>query len=490
MSMIQKGLQIMLKILHKLFPLFDHLYIYQVLEYNSLDFLKWFINNPLKRNLQKKHKLKWTIKTKLLFFVSLSLIILDSISSSIYFFNTLSFTIIFILIKSLYSPIFLVISQILIWPLEYSQRQKIINQTSEKLKGLPNLKVVAITGSYGKTSTKEILYTLLFKKFYVVKTPKSFNTPLGIAETILSLVKKNTDIFICEVGAYKVGEIANIARLIQPEIGIITAVAPQHLERFGSIENIAKAKFELAENLKKDGLAILNGDYNLLTEKASAVSNVILYGRDSDLYHVSNIKVEIDGTSFTLHTPKGETDVQIPLIGEHHATNFLAASIAALEVGLTLSEIKERAKQLQPTPHRLEIRKMGQITLIDNSYNINPESSESSLNLLSTFKDVRRIVITPGFVELGKQSGEENIELGKNIACIADEVIIVGENNKRQILEGIKQVGTEEFTHFVSSTKDAMVLADKIATEIIQRIARHDTEVVILLEGDLPDQYN
>ncbi len=476
----------MLQTLYKLFPLFDHLYIFQNFEYSSRDFFKWFLKNINKRNLQKKHKLEWTQKAILFFVTSLFLIILSSLLSGGFFF------VVFLILLSL-SPIFLIISNFLYKPLETYLKQQIISKTKEKLSQVPNLKVVGITGSFGKTSTKDILYTLLFKKYYVVKTPKSFNTLLGVAQTVLDLVKENTDIFICEIGAYKKGEIKNIASLVKPVIGIITAVAPQHLERFGSLENIATAKFELAEGLPKDGLAILNGQSDLLRNLASNLKgcNVNFYGRDADPYFATNIKIGINGTEFTMHTPKGVVDIQIPLIGEHHVQNFLAATTAAMQLGLTLSEIKIRAKLLLPTPHRMEIKKIGNMTFIDNSYNTNPKSAESSLALLASFEG-RKIVITPGFVELGKEAAGENQLLGQSIACLADEVIIVGEHAKNDLLDGIKKVWkkAEERVHFVNSTQEGLTLATQLGKEMTEKIARHDTEIVVLLENDLPDQYN
>lgn len=492
MFMTQKGSQVMLKTLSKIFPFFDHLYIYQILEYNSWDLFLWFIKNPFERDLQKKHKLKWTNKTKLLALVGLTLILVDSIFTSLYFFQSPWFILFFIFFKGAFSPLFLIVSQILIWPLENYQKQKLILKTKEKLSKLPKLKVVAITGSFGKTSTKDILYTLLFKKYYVVRTPKSFNTPLGISQTILDLIKENTNIFICEVGAYKIGEIAKIAQIIKPDIGIITAVGPQHLEKFGSLEKIAKAKFELAQNLKKNGLAILNGNYDLLINLASEnkTEKIIYYGRQEDKFYATNIKTDIDGTSFTLLTPSGKAVIKIPLVGEHHTQNFLAATAAALNLGLTLTEIQKRAALLLPTPHRLEIKKVGNTTFIDNSYNINPKSAESSLKLLSSFDDTWKIIITPGFVELGKKAGEANRQFGNDMACLADEIIIVGESNKLDLLEGIGKVWpTQNTTYFANSTKEAITLAQQLAKERIKTIARDDTQVVILLEGDLPDQY-
>lgn len=451
------------KTLSKVFPIFDHLYIYQILEYKSWDFIKWFLKNPFKRNLQKKHQLIWTGKAKIL--------------------SVLSF-LGFIPFLSLFSPIFLILSQILIMPLEYYQKEKILKAAKEKLSKLPNLKVVAITGSYGKTSTKDILYTLLWKKYYVVKTPKSFNTPLGIAHTILEDIKENTQIFIAEAGAYKIGEIAKIAQFLKPDVGIITAVAPQHLERFGSLENIAKAKFELAENLPERGVAVLNNESELLNSLASHLTSgkVKFYGSNSQ-YFASDIKVTTNGTSFILHSPKAATFLSIPLIGEHHAKNFVAAASAALNLGLTISEIRDRAKLLLPTPHRMEIKKMGNMILIDNSFNTNPKSAESSLSLLASFKENRKIVITPGFIELGKESASANQKFGHEIFCLADEVIIVGEHAKKDLLKGMRDISPnpEESVHFTKNTQEAILLAQQLTQGL---------ETVVLLENDLPDQYS
>lgn len=468
----------------KIFPLIDHLYICQVLEYNSWDFLKWFLKNPLKRNLQRKHQLKWTRKTIILGSISIFLLVADSLITSFLLSGNFWWSLILLPIKSLYFPLFLIVAQIILLPFESYQKQKILIKASQRLSALKNLKVVAITGSFGKTSAKDILYTLIFKKYYVVKTPKSFNTPLGIAQTILEDVKENTQIFICEIGAYKRGEIAKIAKLLKPDLGIITAVTPQHLERFGSIENIAHTKFELVENLSHNGIAILNGESEWLRNLALHLEgvNVNYYGQGSE-YFTSDIKVTNTGTSFIFHTPKGQTVISIPLIGEHHARNFLAAATAALQLGLTLSEVKERTKLLLPTPHRMEIKKIGDIILIDNSYNTNPISAESSLDLLASFEDSRKIVITPGFVELGDKAAETNRKFGEEIGCLADEVIIVGENAKKDLLDGIKKVWPDEpryTTHLVESTQEGIALAQKLTNGV---------ETVVLLENDLPDQY-
>lgn len=476
--MTRKGWHIMSKTLAKLIPIIDYLYVYQVLEYEPLDFSTWFIKHPLKRNLQKKHKLSWSKKVTALFFGTIFWELFVAYFLSIQFF--VSFWLLLIIFQ-LIIPVFIILSHLSYMPLEIYLKDQILERTKQKLKGLTNLKIVAITGSFGKTSTKDILYTLLWKKYYVVKTPKSFNTPLGIARTILEDVKSNTQILITEVGAYKRGEIAKITKLIKPQIGVITSVAPQHLSKFGSLENIAKAKFELVENLTPQGSAILNGEYDLLKSLALHLQGVRtkFFGQNSPVF-ASNIKTGIDGTSFNMHTPRGITQMKIPLIGEHHVSNFLAATVVAMELGMKLSEIKQRANLLLPTPHRLEIRKQGSLTVIDNTYNTNPKAAQSSLKLLENYPASQKIIITPGLVELGKQSSKENQNLAKNAAKIVDQFIIVGQNAKKDLLLGLRgSKFPREKIHLVSSTNEGINL-------LSQNLPPNS---VVLLENDLPDQY-
>lgn len=468
----------MLKTLAKIFPILDHLYIYQILEYKPLDFLVWFVKHPLKRNLQVKHKLQFSIKATALLLGTIFWELFSAYFLSLQFSKSILF---FIIVFQLITPIFIILAHLIYLPFEIYLKDKLLEKTKQKLSKLPNLKIIAVTGSFGKTSTKDILYTLLWKKYFVVKTPKSFNTSLGIAQTILEDVKSNTQILIAEVGAYRIGEIAKIAKLIKPQIGIITAVAPQHLERFGSLENIARAKFELVENLTPGGLAILNSEYSLLKSLISQLKKVKIkfYGQDSSIY-ATDIKTGIDDTSFNMHTPKDITQIKIPLIGEHHVSNFLAATTAAMQVGLSLKEIRQRASLLLPTPHRLEVRKQKGLTIIDNTYNTNPKAAQSSLNLLKNYPASQRIIITPGLVELGNQADKENQNLAKNAAIVVDKFIIVGENAKKDLLTGLRSAKfPREKIHIVRSTKEGINLLFQISLP----------NSVVLLENDLPDQY-
>jgi UDP-N-acetylmuramoyl-tripeptide--D-alanyl-D-alanine ligase len=470
--------QNIMKMVNKLFPIIDHLYIFQLFEYNSTSFLKWFIKYPLKRNLQRKHQIEWTKKSIAIFVIALLIVFLESVDISTLLLGNPSWTPVVFLVLQIFSPIYLIIGKWLITPYEIYAKDKILTATKNKLEKLPNLKVVAITGSFGKTSTKEILYVLLKKKFRTIKTPKSFNTPLGVAGSVLDFVKDNTEVLIAEVGAYKKGEIKNIANLIKPQIGIITAVAPQHLERFGSIENIARAKFELVESLIKDGLAILNYESDWLKKLSSTAHCKVIFYNDDQTIYATNIKSTEESSKFTLNLNNQKIDIELPLVGEHHIKNFLAASAAALNLGLTLKEIQTRAKWILPTSHRLEIRKQGSITIIDNSYNTNTVSSRSSLKLLENYPGKQKILLTPGLVELGNQQTKENEEFAKDASKIIDDIILVGELNKKTLLSGLKDF-PKNHIYKVESTKEAFKKLSEIAKP----------EAVALLENDLPDQY-
>lgn len=470
-----------MKLFKYLFPLVDHLYIFQILEYRPLEFLRWFLAHPMERDLQRKHQLDLTVKACLLLVTSLLLMATAAvILANITIFATWS-ALLFIIILQVVSPLFLIVAQSLLYPAEVYHRQQIINAAQAKLGQLPSLKIIAIAGSYGKTSVKNILYTLLWKDFRVVKTPKSYNNPLSIAQTILEDVKDNTEILIAEVGAYQRGEIAKVVNWLKPQIGVITAIAPQHLERFGSVEKIAQAKFELVEKLPKDGLAILNGQSDWLGKLApQAVCRVLFYGQAGNPIFATNVEVTTDHTSFLLHTSKGHALITIPLVGKHHVDNFLPAAAVVLSLGISLNQIRLKASKLLPTPHRLEIRQEGGLTIIDNSYNTNPESAKISFQLLQDYSGSSKIIITPGLIEQGSKSSEANRLFAKQAAHVADYIIIVGENARKDLLAGL------EDAHY---PKQKIILVKDLAEGMAQLNQLTKPKSVILIENDLPDSY-
>ena len=465
----------------KIFPLIDFLYIYQLYEYDSRDFLTWFLKNPLKRNLQRKHTIVFTQKIISLFILTILLLLLASFLIAFIFSSVFLGLISFLFFVQI-SPFFIVLSFYLLLPVEIYKKQQIIRNATKKLKILSNLKIISISGSYAKTSIKDMLYTLLWKDFYVVKTPKSYNTQLSIGRTIVSMLKKNTDIFLVEMDAYHKNELAKLSTFVNPMYSVITAIAPQHLGRFGSMEKLAAAQFEVAQNLPSGGLLFINStdEWSMKLESNYTCKKIFFGLRSEDDYRASDIKQTKEGLTFTFYTPKENVKINLPLFGKHHVINFLAAAALANTLGIPLKTIQKRAGKILPTAHRQEIKKLGNLTLIDNSYNTNPKASKASLDTLREFPGKEKILLTPGLVELGSSASEENIHFAKGAARVCDYIIIVGQNAKNDLLIGLKEANfPKEQIVLVKSTKDGLKKAQEIAKE----------GSVLLLENDLPDQY-
>lgn len=468
----------------KIFPLLDYLYIFQLLEYDHSAFLKWFLNNPLKRNVQKKNSLDFTLKIQILATISAFLMLFFATFLSLLFFggSLLILVVIYIFLENI-SPFFIVLSSIIISPLDFYSKFTITEKAERKINSLNKLKTIAVIGSFAKTSTKNMLYTLLWKDFFVVKTPKSFNTPVSIAKTILSDLKETTEIFIVEMDAYKKGDIKNLCNLAKPDLAIITAIAPQHLERFGNIQNLIDAQFEVTESLGSEGILFLNSSDELTIQNESKFNTKkIFFGGEMNKFRIENLKSINEGISFRLFLDKEKADIFLPLMGEHNAYNFLAAAVAAYNLGLPVKVIEQRASLILPTEHRLEIKKIGNLKVIDNSYNTNPKVVISSLKFLKEIGEGKsKILITPGLIEQGSNSEIENKKFIKNAAAVADEIIIVGESFREFLKSGLEEVKfPKEKTHFVRSTKSALEFAEKIAGE----------NSIVLIENDLPDQYS
>lgn len=347
---------------------------------------------------------------------------------------------------------------------------------------MPDLKIIGITGSYGKTSTKYILSTILGQKYNILKTPKSFNTKMGIAKTINENLKPTHQVFVCEMGADEPGEIKQLCDFVHPDIGIITSIGEQHLETFGSLENIKKTKFELVDSLSKDGLAFLNyEDENIKSVKTE--KNKITYGESKKYtYYATNIKIGEYGSEFNIHTKSGEEiPVKTKLLGEHNIINIVGAVAVAKELGLTNSEIQLGIKLLKPVEHRLELKQyVNGAIIIDDAYNANTKGAKMAVEVLGRFKTKRKILITPGIVELGDKMYEYNKRFGKQAAPNCDYVILVGENQAKPIYDGLIE---ENFN------KDNIFIVNNFneAKERMYNIM--DSNTVILLENDLTDNY-
>ncbi len=377
-------------------------------------------------------------------------------------------------------PLFVILANIINKPIELAINNHYVND-AKKLLSSSNAKVIGITGSYGKTSVKYYLATLLKAKYNVLMTPESYNTPMGIVKTIRSSLSALHEIFICEMGAKRVGEIKEICDIVHPDAGIITSVGPQHLETFKSLDNIKKTKFELADALPENGMLFLNGnDENIASFKGDR-KNISYSVNGTGMYNATIKSLSEKGTEFVVSCPEGECAFSTKLIGTHNVLNITGAIAVSHSMGVDLKSLKTQVAKLQSVPHRLELIPRGNDIIIDDAYNSNPSGTKAALDTLSRFEGVK-ILLTPGMVELGEKQDELNEEFGKNASKVCDYVILVGKNQTRSIYEGLEKAAFPKDRIYVSSDlNDAITYAYGLNTKGERKI--------ILLENDLPDNY-
>lgn len=382
---------------------------------------------------------------------------------------------------SFITPSLLGISAVINKPIELIGANYYINDAKKILKNHKGLKVIGITGSYGKTGTKFILNRILSESFNVLATPESYNTPMGIVRTVREKMTAPTEIFIAEMGAKKKGDIKEICKICNPDIALITSVGPQHLDTFGSIENVLKTKLELADWVeKKGGKSYLNSDNEYLMSKKKDYNATLFGSNDSADVRVENISYGPTGLKFTL--VKGETEIPIHsrLLGRHNALNIAAAAAVALDLGESKEDIAFAVSTLSPPPHRLQMRPyINGSTLIDDAYNSNPEGCLEAVNVLGSFSGMKKIIVTPGLVELGKLEYECNKKLGIRAAEKCDEIILVGKKRSIPLMDGINEAGFVGKVTVVERFSDAAAMLNTIC----------DSNTVVLFENDLPDNY-
>ncbi|MEI3529837.1 MAG: UDP-N-acetylmuramoyl-tripeptide--D-alanyl-D-alanine ligase [Bacilli bacterium] len=370
-------------------------------------------------------------------------------------------------------------------PVEAAVMKHYKNMAINKLRNMTNLKVIGITGSYGKTSSKNILNDVLNVKYNALATPKNFNTPSGLMITINNYLDKFNDLFIAEMGAFKKGEIKELCDFVRPTYGILTKVGEAHLESFGSRENIQSGKFELIESLPTDGIAVLNKDDEWqVSYKLKNKCQVIWIGIDNKAADVraTNIKLSPSGTTFDcmFKNDNNKYSFETKLLGKANIYNILASIALGHALGISIEQLQLGVKKVRPVEHRLELRQYYDINLIDDSYNSNPTGAKMALDVLNLMPG-KKMVITPGMIELGSQQYEANLELGKQIADVCDEVILVGKDQTKPIYEGLMvKKFAEDKIHILNDVMQGFPL--------IRKLKEGDTYV--LLENDLPDLFN
>ena len=436
------------------------------------------------RSKDTKIKLKVTARVKRLIFTNVVLFVLLCVG--LCFVKNINLIYLILFLYDMLLNFVVMLAIIINKPVEkmvyLSYKTKAVN----KLKEMKNLKVIGITGSYGKTSSKNILSDILNVKYNALPSPKNFNTPYGLIITVNNHLDKFDDILIAEMGAYKVGEIKELCDLVKPKYGILTKIGTAHIEIFGSQENIQKGKFELIESLPSDGVGVLNGDDELqVNYKLKNNCKILWIGIDNKDVDVraTDIKTSNKGTTFNVMFKGDKTKYPFTtkLLGYNNIYNILASLALSKEFGLTVEQMKKAVLGVKSVEHRLELRRAGNITYIDDSYNSNPVGSKMALEVLKDMPGIR-IVMTPGMVELGDKSYELNKKFGTYMKDTSDIVILVGEKITRPIRDGLKEVKyNDKNIYVVKNTKEAFNLVKSLS---------NNKETYCLIENDLPDIYN
>lgn len=386
-----------------------------------------------------------------------------------------------LILFSVFSPLLILLAWLVTQPVEKAVSKHYINDAKRIIGSADNLTVIGITGSYGKTGTKFILSRILSEKFNVVATPKSFNTTMGVVKTVRENIRPQTQVFICEMGAKNIGDIKEICDIVHPSKGIITAVGPQHLETFRNIGNVFKTKFELYDEcVKNGGEVFVNADSPELYKRL-ADKNVRTYGIQNGSAKAENVSFGREGSSFTINLGEVKIPVETKLLGKHNVINIVGAAALAYSMGLTAEDISFAVSRLEPTEHRLQLKpSVGGSVMIDDAYNANPEGCIEAVNVLSNFKGMKKVIITPGLVELGNKEYDFNYKLGIAAAKVCDEIILVGQKRSVPMSDAVKTTDFDlNHMYVVSSFAQAMQVLSGFA----------DGNTVFLVENDLPDNY-
>ncbi|MBR1925233.1 MAG: UDP-N-acetylmuramoyl-tripeptide--D-alanyl-D-alanine ligase [Clostridia bacterium] len=409
-------------------------------------------------------------------FLTFALLLLSSLFTQIFRYGAVA-------LMPLLLPLLAPFSHFLMIPIEKKISKNYIKKAEKKLSQFPNLIRIGITGSYGKTTIKNALKVILSEKYSVCITPQNYNTPMGITKTVLNDLKLTHQIFIAEMGARKVGDIKELCEIVKPTYGIIGTIGEQHMATFGSFENVKRTKAELADFLGKDGFCVFNGDNEKsleIAERFVGERSVVAIENKFKIY-AKNIKTSTKGTDFEICVGDNAIKCNTKLLGEHNIINILLCVPMALKLGLNLKEIANGISKISPVEHRLQlVNAPNNVIILDDTYNASIEGSRRALEVLSMFNDRRKIVITPGLVELGTMERLANYEFGERISEIADIVIIVNHTNEIALKQGLID---KEFDEEKIYNAENTIKAQEILTKIIKQ------NDVILWENDLPDSY-
>lgn len=454
----------------------DELFSFNLIIYYLLITIIYYFDkkkNQVKKPLVITKRIKRLVLTT---FIVLALLIFITYKNIYILYTTLA-------ILCMFNGYFILFIHFINLPLEKLIYWKFYRKARRKIESMNSLNIIGITGSYGKTSCKNIVYDILSTNNNVLMSPKSINTFNGLMMVINNKLDKLDDIFIAELGAYVVGEIKSLCKLVTPTVGILTNIGQAHLETFKTQENVQTAKFELIESLPKNGLAILNSDdeYQRNYKIKNEVNKVwIGINNDAD-FKACNIKQSPNGMSFEVEFSDlgKKIEFKTKLLGYNNVYNILSAIALGYNLGIEMKSLQISVENIRPIEHRLEMKKYKHINIIDDAYNSNPVGSKMALDVLDLMPG-KKIIVTPGMIELGKEQYNKNFEFGESISKVCDEVILIGEQQTKPIYDGL-------IKHKYNNKK--IVIFNDVK-EAFSYVEKYDNDTYVLLENDLPDIFN
>ena len=470
-----------------------HLYLFQLENYELGRFWKLVFKKGLLPPSQPLRKsLVWTNKAILIFAVSeilifalsgliarfLHLSVLENwVATAVAFFGLLA-------IFKHFSFVFFSLAAILITPADFGFKKWIVLRARAKIQDRPNLKIIAVAGSYGKTTMKEFIKAVLAPKYQVLSTPESINTPVGISRWVLSKLDDTVEVLIIEMGEHYFGDVAELCRITPPDIAVVTGVNEAHLERMGKMDMVVSTIFEIVSGLKPKGLTVLNADDSNVIEN---YKKFIWPDHKIETYQVSSIKYQVFDPNALCWSLKLDEigDVKLYMLGEYALGDVDCAVKIGKLLGLNNLEIKRGIESIRPVEHRLQpFRAPGDILVIDDAYNGNSAGVKEAIRVLGRFIERRKIFLTPGLVETGNLAKQVHLEIGRQLASAADVVILVRNSVSGWIDEGIRE--KLPTTHYPLPT----ILWFNTALEAhanLKNILKSGD--VILFQNDWGDQY-
>ena len=371
-------------------------------------------------------------------------------------------------------PCLLCLANAITAPFENCRNRKFVCRAQKRLSAT-EITRIGVVGSYGKTSVKHILKSVLEEKYTVVETPSSYNTPIGIAKTITSDEFQNKQIFIAEMGARKAGDIRELCGIVQPDYAIFTGVCEQHVQTFGSIDGVWNEKKEILRCGAKK--VVCGASLKPLIDKEFLDAETIAI---ADATAVENVCLGATKTSFTLALGGEKIQVETPLLGNVAVENMQLVATLALELGLTPEQIGAGLRKVSPIAHRLQLIESGGAYILDDGYNCNPRGADEGISALQRFSG-RKCIVTPGIVECGILEERVNARLGERIAKAGlDKLILVGETLVGTVKDGYLQAGGDKDNLRVVKTL-------KEAQEVLKTWI--STGDAVLFLNDLPDVY-